>query len=206
VLHKTPPRADTTTVLDASGLTCTYRRTVEAALPRGAARENFWADLRKAVETFLSFEMQRQSRKPPQQQRKHWHQVRQWAAKGRELLQYDPRATGLLAVLAKIDRIAAAHALGYEAISSGFGGRRDVHRAFFYAALCDLWLGPLDQDELRYSRSPQPSGPLIRFLLACAGPVMIASGTTAPSPHTVAGIIDRERRDRVKRYRRVMGF
>jgi hypothetical protein len=181
VLH---PHTDTTAVLDASGLTEAYRHTVEAALPRGTiAPETFWIDLRAAVETFLFFE-QRRTGRSLQHRIKLARRIKRLAAKLQD---------------SELERRAESHAIGQGMISSGFTRRRNVYRAFFYAALCDLWLGPLQQEELRYSRSPRPGGPLIRFIAACVGPVMAAAGTTAPTPHTIAGVIDHERDDREER-------
>jgi hypothetical protein len=85
--------------------------------------------------------------------------------------------------------------------TKGARGRRvhaqHVQREMLYTGLCAIWLYRFGMPELSYSRPTgggAPSGPLIRFMLACMRQIM--PGDALPRPDTVAHAIERERAER----------
>ena len=188
-------------VHDTGGLTEPYKRAVAAALPRGVdAPEEFWRDLETAVAIFFVLQ-QRRADMPPKRERMRWQRIEKLTdALAREVRAIKPMVLwshddplwpnrGLRA-LWDLKYRAETSRIGYEMLSAAHKGRRNPHRAHLYAAICDLWTIHLGQ-ELRYSmQGGVPSGPLIRFFTACIKPVL---GAEAPTAHTIASVIDREK-------------
>ena len=76
-----------------------------------------------------------------------------------------------------------------DAIAEGYKGRRNDNRELLYAGILDLWTKHLGQKPVcSTTRGGTPCGPLIRFFSACVDPYL---GDKAPTPHTIAGIVDR---------------
>ena len=74
----------------------------------------------------------------------------------------------------------------------------DAYRLDFYKDVLRIWTGDLGR-ELRISRTPNRNtvtGPLVRFFLAVATPVM---KDETPRPESIADIVARERKERPKR-------
>jgi hypothetical protein len=143
---------------------------------------------------------ERRTQRPPVRDRKRYERIEKLTeALVREVKEIKPRVpwshTDPLEAFWELKRRAEANRIGYEMIGATFSGRRNPDRAHLYGRILDLWVVHLDQ-ELKYSRSPKRAsgGPLIRFVMAC-----VESLGNPPSSHTIAGIIDRERRAR-RRY------
>ena len=79
-----------------------------------------------------------------------------------------------LAVLSEVHRkVESARRLSQD-MGSAFSGQQNPHREFLYWGVMRVWTDHLG-GELRYSKSDKkkpPSGPLIRFLVACVEPIL----------------------------------
>lgn len=168
------PAVDFSAVYDPPLLADGYKSRVAAALPPGAvASDVFWNALTAAV-AFYVMQQQRRLRRPHLQARERWEGIvklidalaRELRIVRREtrLSHSDPMwPNRALDALAVARRKADAHADYHRTLATAFKGRRNPDRWAFYAAVFDLWTGPLAQDGLRFSIGPngQPHGPLI---------------------------------------------
>jgi hypothetical protein len=186
-----------------------HRKAVTAAIPSDVVvPPKFWPDLEAAIDVFCALKDHR-TKRPPPSERKRWSRIEKLVDKLAGELRVIKRRTTYetlwpnqaLLALWEIKRIAEAGCVATEMLSVPFKGRRDPHRAHLFAAVLDLWVLQLGRT-LSYSRSQngQPGGPLIRFFKACLDPVL--DGDKPPTAHTIASIIDRERRRRSRDRRR----
>jgi hypothetical protein len=200
------------------GLTAEHRAHIVAALlPNKVMTPEAWAELEEYVVGYRIFETRRTTY-PIDEERKRWKRLGDTVEAAavelrrlrRETLWTDPdpmwpnRALAALReVHQKVEMRAAFHG-----IWSFFGGRQNPHREFLYWGVMRVWTDRL-RGELRYSNSPEgPSGPLVRFFVACVEPIL---GKQTPGAG-IADIIEREREARIKseddkrQWRDDMGF
>jgi hypothetical protein len=185
-----------------------HRKAVTAEIPAGVeVPPDFWRDLEAAIETYSAMNEQRAGRLPASELKRYQrieslaHNLGHEIGMAKRRVRWtssDPHwPDRALTALREIKRKAEAALIAHEMISAGFKGRRNQHRANFYADILDLWVFHLGQ-EIKYSTASKtnlPGGPLIRFIKACVDPVL---GNGKPTPHTVADIIDREKNRRRK--------
>jgi hypothetical protein len=166
-----------------------YRRAVAAALPAKVdPPPEFWAGLADAAAGYFMITRGHQSRA------RDLPRMQQIAALIDALdvdqLALDQRFSPALrqeasrTLIALRDRVEVHILAGSTA--SAFKGRRNPHHALLFGALLDLWRGL--RLPLGYSQGAR--GPLIRYLLAAAGPIL---GDDMPKVRTLGAIIDRER-------------
>jgi hypothetical protein len=81
-------------------------------------------------------------------------------------------------------------AFAYQDTFRAFRGTKNPHREFLYSSVLNVWTARLG-GALKYGRSRKgtPTGPLVRFFIACIEPVLKAETPRAG----VADIIDRAR-------------
>src|SRR4029434_4556936 len=145
---------------------------------------DFWRELETAIETYTELSDQRAKRLPARE-RKRYQRIEKLAhdlgheigmAKRRVLwTSSDPHWPDRAhTALREIKRKAESALIAHEMISAGFKGRHNQHRSNFYAAVLDLWVFHLEK-KLADSTAPKtnlPGGPLVRFITACADPVL----------------------------------
>jgi len=182
---------------DACQLTASYKAAVAAAIPDSVCpTAEFWGELATVVEGYIKL-TERRVRRPPKRELTRWRKIAALADElGKELrkVRRDPlwsdRSRRALAALGPVKDYADSHVIYYEILAGSlFRGRKDEHREFLYEAVLGLWCRELGQ-ELRYSRSETPTGPLVRFFTAVVAPVL---GTKAPTARGIAEIVDRAR-------------
>jgi hypothetical protein len=209
VVRRAPKRsaaaADTSAVFGEYGLTESYKRSVEAAFGSAQAciTELFWLELETVVGVFLSLQ-QKHVNSPPRQQREFWRRFAERTSDLANNLRIIRRQTrwghsdpmwanrGLMA-LWEIQQRADLHVLAYDDIVQA--SRRYPHRSFLYDSICDFWVW--NGRQLRYSTSPAgvPTGPLIRFIEACANPLL----AKPLSAHGIRDFIDRRKGRKVRK-------
>jgi hypothetical protein len=190
------------------GLPETYRRAVEAALPRGVTVDSdFWDALWGILGRYLLAEQYRKCN-PPTARTKEWQRFE------KRLVQFKG---AMIAVRRTIDRRmidpenqppawwinllwavqeaqwrASEYSQSYQKAGAGFRGRTNPQRERLYGDILRLWQGHLGQS-LAISRSPKkggaPYGPPIQFFKACVSPVL---GETAPMEEGIVSAIKRE--------------
>jgi hypothetical protein len=181
------------------GLNESYKRAVAESLGRPETPQ-FWNELETAVGTFLNLERHHVSR-PPHEERAYWERIAKLANNlGAELRErrrqilwgQRPNVRRALETLWEIKDAADARVAGYDTIVKAFQRRDNPHRWYLYAKILDLWieLG----GELRCSMSPKgvPYGPTIRFVQACANPLLAEPLT----PNGISAFVDRHRKER----------
>ena len=175
-------------------LTPAYRQAVRAALPAGVSptdEAKFWAALEQLVADYSGLVNQRK-RRPPKAELKRWKRVAELLDElGDELrgVRDQPRWDEMLKPLKDASAVSVA---GYAQLTESMMRGRGIAQNFLYGGILDLWrdLG----QPLRYSKNAsQPVGPLIRFFVACASPLL---GEDMPTPRGVADVIDRNRKPR----------
>jgi hypothetical protein len=204
VAHKVAPKNREPLVTDAvartfgDGLPEEYRRAVEASLDlRNVCLTNqFWAELETVIRMFLSLQ-EHHTRKPPRKEYDRWCRIAEHASiLGGELREFRreilwsqrPDIKRALEVLWEIKDSADARIVGYGTLVEAFRRRRHPHRWFLYASILDLWKGL--SGKLKFSMSSrQPYGPLIRFVEACANPLLIKP----LKANGIGSFIDRQR-------------
>jgi hypothetical protein len=201
------------------GLTEEHQARIKAALPPGKVMTpEAWINLNEIIIGYRIFETRRTTY-PIVEKRKRWQRlgkaVEAAAAELRRLRRETPWSgpdpgwiNRALAALWEVNRKVETRA-AFHNIWRAFGRRQNPHREFLYWGVMRVWTDQLG-GELRYSKSPEkrlPSGPLIRFLVACVEPIL---GDETPGAG-LGDIIDREREARAatedyKRQWREMGF
>lgn len=202
--RKPPPFA---IVLDNNGLIESYRNAVAAALPMGVEPDAFfWRDLESAVGFYISMRQHRLHR-PPIRERERWKRIAalvdELGAELRKVRKETPWSQSdllwpnrALAALCPVKRYAEAAVIGYGMLAAAALGRRDPPRWYLYHAILDLWRDHLKQP-LRYSVSAggKRGGPLVRFVVACVGPLV----DKPPTVRTITSIVDERRKGRRRR-------
>jgi hypothetical protein len=202
----------------ADGLTTEHRAQIVVALPPGKAMSpEAWAELNEIVVGYHIFETRRTTY-PIVEERKRCQQLGEavdaaavelgWFRRNTLWTDPDPMwPNRALAALWEVHRKVETRA-AFHGIWSFFGGRQNPHREFLYWGVMRVWTDRLS-GELRYSNSPEgPSGPLIRFFVACVEPIL---GKQTPGAG-IADIIEREREARAaseddkRQWRDAMGF
>lgn len=190
------------------GLTAEHRaRIVAALLPRKAMTPEAWADLDEIIVGYRIFAT-RHTAYPIVEQRKHWGRLGKavniaeaelrWLR--REVARSDPdpkwRSRALTALREVRRKVEAREAsAGFHDVWRTFRRRSNPDNEFLYWGVMWVWTDRLG-GKLRYSNSPEgaPSGPLVRFFVACVEPIL---GNKTPGAG-IADIIDREREARAK--------
>jgi hypothetical protein len=169
-----------------------YRRAVEASLDRQdvCLTDQFWSELESVIRTFLSLQ-EHHIRTPPRKERARWRRIAELAndlsgelrgLRRQILWTQRPNLARFLKELWEVRDSADARMAGYGMIVEAFR-HGNPHRWFLYASILDLWLWL--GGKLQYSMSPEgrPHGPLVRFVEACANPILVkplkASGISA---------------------------
>jgi hypothetical protein len=153
--------------------TSSHRAAIAATLPAGMTLHDVdYAFLEVLFGNYLHLR-QRRTAYPFAQRKRFWAGVRE-------------KHKGEPALLAAADSYEAWHDT-----ARCFSGRRNPHRELLYDGVLMIWL--VNGGELRFSTTLDgvPTGPLVRFFLACVRPVM---GGEAPAVHSVSDIIKRARR------------
>jgi hypothetical protein len=152
--------------------TAEQRRAIQKELPPGADVEAELETLEKSASAYLSLSRQR---------------ARYFTSKGklqgREFIGQQEQSLNT-------DKL-AGH---YKETARLFSGRRNLYRELLFDGVLYVWtrLG----GKLAVSTAPnggRATGPLLRFFLACVGPVLKEQ---TPSPHSVWDIIERQRKGR----------
>jgi hypothetical protein len=183
------------------GLREPYKRAVALSLgAKACPPEQFWRELETIVGTFVSLQRHHIA-KVPRRQREYWQSIasraddlaRALRPLRRQILwgqRLDLQQT--LHALWEVKDWADAHVLGYDTITAAFQHHRHPHRWYLYRSLIDLWTGQLG-GELTYTTAADgmPGGPLIRFVEACANPLLAAPLTA----RAIRKIIDQARID-----------
>lgn len=178
--------------LNTAELAADYRRAVAEAIPDGTiVPATFWSDLADAV---VDYFVQTDDDERP---RKFILESMRDIGKsidrlGEELglvryLQLEPldALIDLLSALGRAKVEVELHAGRYGRMIAAYRGH-NPHRQELYSAVLQLWCHTLGQG-LRCSLD----GPLIKFFLACVGPVL---GGDTPGPSAIIKIVDREKR------------
>lgn len=185
------------------GLTPEHRARIEAALPPGKVMSpEAWAELEECVVGYRIFETRRLTYPIVKHRKYREHMDKAVATIILGLCRDDmwpgdttwwrPDALAAMsAIRRRVEALAAFHDMW-----SAFGRRQNPHREFLYWGVMRVWTDRLG-GALRYSKASEkrlPSGPLIRFLVACIEPIL---GDETPGAG-LADIIDREREARAK--------
>jgi hypothetical protein len=192
------------------GLPETYRRNVEAALPRGVtAGSDFWDALWAILGRYLLAEQSRKHN-PPTIRAKQWQRFEQRLTQFKgdmiairrtiDRRMIDPENQppswwiNLLWAVQEAQWRACEYGQSYQKAGAGFRGRTNPQRERLYSDILRLWQGHLRQ-RLKFSRSPkkggEPYGLPIQFFKACVNPVL---GETAPMEEGIVSAIKREQR------------
>ncbi len=166
-------------------LTPAHRAAIEAAIPAGVeVTPEFWAEL---IEIITGYQLlsARRARYDVKAERRRWqHLEKSVAALAPQLGE-----RLVLAVERQAKNFAAFHYTWRE-----FRGTKNPYRCeFLYRGVLHLWTDHLG-GELKYSIAIDgaPSGPLVRFFVACIEPIL-----GADTPYAgIADIVDRERKSR----------
>lgn len=187
--------------LNSRELEPSYRRAIAAALPAGLEpSDEFWAELADAVAGYFILSENRTRRQSARELERFRKIVVLIDELGKELraVRSDQTALSLraevsgraLTALWPVRDYAAAYIEGHRSMNPAFRGRGNPHREFLYGAVLDLW--QRQGQRVRYSRAEtnagMPRGPLIRFFVACVGPIL---GGDTPKPSGIATILDR---------------
>jgi hypothetical protein len=193
------------------GLTAEHRARIEAALPPGKVMSpEAWAELEECVVGYRIFKTRRLTYPIVKHRKYREHMDKAVATITLGLCRDDmwpgdttwwrPDALAAMsAIRRRVEALAAFHDMW-----SAFGRRQNPHREFLYWGVMRVWTDRLG-GKLRYSNSPEgPSGPLVRFFVACVEPILRKQTPQAG----IADIIDREREARAKTEddKRRMGF
>lgn len=152
--------------------TAEQRRAIQEELPRGANLKAELKTLEKSANAYLSLSR---------------HRARYFTSKGklqvREFIEQQEQSPN-----------AARLAEHYKETARLFSGRKNLYRELLFDGVLFVWtrLG----GKLAVSTAPnggRATGPLLRFFLACIGPVLKEQ---TPSPHSVWDIIERQRKGR----------
>jgi hypothetical protein len=187
------------------GLTEEHQASIEAALPLGKAMTpEAWLELNEIVVGYCFFRG-RHAAYPIAAERKRWKRlgdaVKAAAVELRQIRRATPWTASdpmwpnrALAALWEVHRKVETR-VAYHKIWSAFSRRKNPHREFLYWGVLRVWTDRLG-GELRYSKSPNkgPSGPLVRFFMACVEPIL---GDKTPGVG-IADVIDREREARAR--------
>jgi len=150
-----------------------HRAAIAAALPAGMELHDVdYAFLEVLFGDYLHLR-QRRTAYPFAQRKRFWRGVRKMAGN-------EP------ALLALADSYEAWHET-----ARCFRGQRNPHRELLYDGVLMIWIENGGELRLSTSRTGVPTGPLVRFFLACIGPVMAAE---TPSARSIPAIIRRARR------------
>jgi hypothetical protein len=201
----------------ADGLTPEHCARIVAALPPDVVMTpEAWVELNEIVVGYHTFQT-RHATYPIVAERKRWGRLSRAVEAAavelrrlrRETLWTDPdpmwpnRALAALwEVHRKVETRTAIHN-----IWRAFGRRQNPHREFLYWGVMRVWTDRLG-GKLRYANSPEVSGPLVRFFVACVEPIL---GDETPRAG-IADIIERERESRAatedhkRQLRERMGF
>jgi hypothetical protein len=179
---------------NASNLTEQHRAAICRELKGIKVPEEFWRELEDALDIFRVQEQNR-AKHPPKQERAEWQQLGKLLTKSIAVLQEKdvPWRDSAVRVLEDIKFRSGRAAIAYDTLATGYDGQSKPHRELFYATLLELWVRRLGQ-EPSYWRLPsggEPRGALINFYRICVAPVF---GNAVPPAHTIAGIIDRQRK------------
>jgi hypothetical protein len=186
----------------ADGLTAEHRARIEAVLaPEGRVMTpEAWAELEEFVVCYRIWETRRTTY-PIDEERKRWKRLGEAVDTvadelRREKLWASPDPTWrdrALTMLSKVRRKVELRALLHKAWGSPFSRRQNPHRKALYRGFMRVWTDHLG-GELAYSKAEKgpPSGPLVRFLVACIEPIL---GDNTPGGG-LGDIIDREREAR----------
>lgn len=189
------------------GLSETYRRNVQAALPGGMIVSNdFWDALWTVLGHYLLAE-QRRTHDPPTVRAKQWRRF------GEQLARFK---RDMIAIRRTIDRRiidpadqppdwwinlvwaiqeaqwrASEYSQSYQNAGAGFRRRSNPNQQRLYSEILHLWQAHFERP-LTWSRGKRgkAGGPLIRFFTACVGPVL---GGATPTAEGIIDIIQRER-------------
>jgi hypothetical protein len=171
-----------------------HRARIVASLPSGVMMsDEAWAHLEEIVTGFLAFQ-RRRATYPIKAERLRWMrnaldtlaaELRWFTASAPDLGWPNRALAALWEVNQKVESREHFHATW-----SAFSGTKNPYNEFLYWGVLRVWTDRLG-GKLRYSMSPEgaPSGPLVRFFLACVEPVLDDRTPRAG----LAGIINRER-------------
>jgi len=179
-------------------LTAGYMRDVARAFPVGIEpSEEFWRELAAVI---VDYEVVQEygAERPPKRILEAMQSIGALIDPlGEELrairrlplsLEWSDASSRLLAALGPVKELAELHVKRYRRMIAAFRGRNNPDRQFLYDAVLDLWCGRLGQELSKSQTKGQPTGPLIRFIMAIINPVL---GEEALTAHGVARIIER---------------
>lgn len=204
VRHRTVGDDSNKALIDYEAIADWHREQVAAVLPPGVDIDKAWPDLQQCFYGFLRFHHVR-TRKRPLEERKRWEEITrlidELASKVRTVnhetvwKDFDPMGSNRLLKELQKFRLKAELKIEIWGPLSGelFSGKRNAHRDFLHWGILRAWTDRLGGRLTTYSKSDLPRGPLIDFFVACVTPIL----PDVPSPHTVADIINRERRNRL---------
>ena len=172
-------------------LAAEYRRAVAEAIPDGTVvPAAFWTTLADAVTDYFiwqEYEAERPSKDLREKMQGIGKLIRLLGEELRSLKQVPlslDNTSKLLSAMGPARSEIELHVARYSRMIAAFRGH-NPHRLQLYSAVLQLWCHELGQG-LGYAKK----GPLVRFFVACVGPIL---GDDTPSASGIAKVVEREK-------------